>query len=95
MKAKDGLPVPVRLTEGLGRSRGFEARGLVSAFIGLEDTGRNVRGLRRFFADREPDFFTGAKCMCSWWRGSVALEDAKSRSAAPVLGNCEALPRAL
>ena len=39
MKAKDGLPVPVRLTEGLGRSRGFEARGLVSAFIGLEDTG--------------------------------------------------------
>ena len=39
MKAKDGLPVPVRLTEGLGRSRGFEGRGLVSAFIGLEDTG--------------------------------------------------------
>ena len=95
MKAKDGLRVPVRLTKGLGRSRGFEARGLVSAFIGPEDTGTNVRGLRRFCAARELDVSTCAKCMCSWWRQFVALEDAKSRRAAHVLGTCEALPRAL
>ena len=33
MKAKDGLPVPVRLTEGLGRSRGFEGRAPENAFF--------------------------------------------------------------
>ena len=55
VRAKDGLPVPVRLTEGLGRRRGFEGREPVIAFIELEDTGIGVWDLRRFCAAREPD----------------------------------------
>ena len=51
MKAKDGLPVPVRLTEGLGRSRGFEGREPENAFFfAREDTGLNALAFAALFA---------------------------------------------
>ena len=56
MKAKDGLPVPVRLTEGLGRSRGFEGREPKNAFsLDVRIQGCMLWRLRRFCAAREPD----------------------------------------